>query len=127
MTLPPWHWPQLPVMPVCSTAIARQGRAACSALGARGVADRAGLVAGIRHVAGRQRVAVPVRRGVADGCSRSVPRIWPRGVIGRAALQRGARRAHVEREARFVAGVAGGGHEGVLGRVMFIGPKVPTA
>ncbi len=65
-------------------------------------------------MAGRQRGAVPVRRGVAEAAVVRRQHL-ARVVIGGSALQRGACRAHVERKPRLVASVAAGGHEGVLG------------
>ncbi len=79
------------------------------------VTNRAGGVARIRHVARGQCIAVPVRRGVANAAVVRRHHL-ARVVIGRAALQPRARRAHRERQARFVTRVAGRGHEGVLGR-----------
>jgi len=66
------------------------------------VADVARLVARVRHMAGRQHRRVPVGRGMAQA---AVVRrdLLSGGVIGGADLQAGARRPHVEGEARLVA------------------------
>jgi len=93
--------------------IRRQGRRRVVAR-RRGVTLGAGEAARIRHMAGRQCGAVPVRRRVADAAVVRRQHLT-RVVIGGSALQRGARRPHVEREPRLVASVAAGGHEGVLG------------
>ena len=74
------------------------------------MAHAAGCVAGVRHMTHGQRVAVPVRRGVANAAVVGLDHL-PRGVIGRAALERGVGGAHGERQPRLMAGIAGRGHE----------------
>jgi len=76
--------------------------------------DVAGSIAWIRHMPDRQRVAVPVGRGVAEAAVVRRDHL-PCVVIGRANLQEGARSAHIEARTRFVAGVAGGRHERMFG------------
>ncbi len=82
------------------------------------VADAAGLVRGVRHVARRQRRAVPVRRRMTEAAVVRRDHLAA-GVIGRAALQAGTGRAHVERQARLVAGVAGRADAG-MGRLRHV-------
>ena len=90
--------------------VARQGRTD------GGMARRAGLVAGVRHMARRHQVAGPVGGGVAAGAiaARLLPTIGD--VIGRAPLQV-QRCAGIESQAGLVAGVAGGRDEGMFGSV----------
>jgi len=92
------------------------GRKRCRRVIARrlGMTQGARLVGGIRHMARRHGVAVPVCRGVA---TTAVSRQHAAGgVIGRAQLQRGAGRADIETHCRRpVARIAGGGHERVRG------------
>ena len=72
------------------------------------VANVAGLVGRVRHVSRGQRRGNPVGRGVAQAAIIRSD-LLTGGVIGRAALQSRACRAHVETQTRLMAGLAGHG------------------
>ena len=78
------------------------------------MADGAGLIGRIGHVAGRQRGGVPIRRGVAQIAVVRRGHLAG-GVIGRPALQPRTGRTHVERQPRLVARIAGRADAGMRG------------
>ena len=86
-----------------------QGRVICRRCR---VANAASLIAGIGHVARRQRSAIPVGRGVANAAVVRCHHLAG-GVIGWAALQRRIRCAHIETESLLMASNAVAGDESV--------------
>jgi len=94
--------------------IRRQGRRRVVAR-RRGVTLGTGEVAWIRHMPGGQCGAVPVRGGVAAaaiiGCRQAA------GVVCGSALERWTCSTHEKGQTRFMAAVAGRGHEGMLGLI----------
>jgi len=79
-----------------------------------GMTHGAGLIGGIWHMTRGQSAAVPVGRGVAAAAVAGQHRAG--GMIGGAQLQPWARGTHVEtHRGGSVAGIAGGGHDGMGG------------